>query len=54
MINLLLKSGLTVVIFFTDEKNLQRFGLTGELNSIESYYMILPFQSQFLVLQLVK
>ena len=41
--------------FYIDEKNQQKFGLTGELISVKSYYMIIPsFQSQFLVLQLVK
>ena len=41
--------------FFIDEKNLQKLGLTGELISVYSYYMIIPsFQSYFLVLQLVK
>ena len=41
--------------FFLDEKNLQKLGLTGEPISVYSYYMIIPsFQSQFLVLQLVK
>ena len=41
--------------FFIDEKSLQRFGLTAEVISVSSYYMIiLSFQSQFLVLQLVK
>ena len=34
--------------FFIDEKNLQKLGLTGELISVYSYYMIIPsFQSQF-------
>ena len=38
--------------FFIDEKNLQKLGLTGELISVNSYYMtIRSFQSQFLVLQ---
>ena len=32
--NLLLKSMLTVVIFFIDERNLQKLGLTGELISV--------------------
>ena len=41
--------------FFIDEKDLQKLGLIGELISAYSYYMIIPvFQSQFLVLQLVK
>ena len=40
--------------FFIDEKNLQKLGLTGELISVNSYYMtIRSFQSQFLVLQVV-
>ena len=39
---------------FIDEKNLKKIGLTGELSSVQSYYMIIPsFQSQFSVLQLV-
>ena len=41
--------------FFIDEKNLQKLGLTGELISVYSYYMIIPcFQNHFLVFQLVK
>ena len=41
--------------FYIDEKNQQKSGLTGELISVKSYYMIIPsFQSQFVVLQLVK
>ena len=41
--------------FFIDEKNLQKLGLAGELISAYLYYMIiLSFQSQFMVLQLVK
>ena len=41
--------------FFIDQKNLQKLGLTGELISVYSYYMIInSFQSQFLVLQLAK
>ena len=41
--------------FFVDEKKLLKLGVTGELISVHSYYMIIPsFQSQFLVLQLVK
>ena len=41
--------------FYIDEKNLQKFGLTGELLSVGSYYMRIPsFQSQILVLHLVK
>ena len=41
--------------FFTDEKNLQKLGLTGEVISAYLYCMIiLSFQSQFMVLQLVK
>ena len=41
--------------FYIDEKNQQKFGLAGELISVKSYYMIIPsFQSQFVVLQLVK
>ena len=31
IINLLLKSGLTIVIFFVDDKNLQKFSLKGEV-----------------------
>ena len=31
MINLLFESGITVVIFFIDERNLKKFGLTAEL-----------------------
>ena len=41
--NLLLKSELTVVI-----------SLTGEIISAYLYYMIISFQGQFMVLQLVK
>ena len=41
--------------FFIDEKNLQNLGLTGQLISAYLYYMIiLSFQSQFVVLRLVK
>ena len=41
--------------FFIDEKNLEKLGLTGELIFAYLYYMIiLSFQSQFMVLQLVK
>ena len=41
--------------FFIDDKILQKLGLTGELISAYLYYMIiLSFQRQFLVLQLVK
>ena len=41
--------------FFIDEKNLQKLGLLGELISAYLYYMIiLSFQRQFMVLQLVK
>ena len=41
--------------FFIDEKNPQKLGLTGELISVYSYYMIIPcFQNHFLVFQLVK
>ena len=42
----LLKSGLTITNVFIDEKNLQKSGMTGELISVHSYYMILSsFQS---------
>ena len=34
MLNLLLKSGLSVAIFFIDEKKMQKFGLTGEFISV--------------------
>ena len=41
--------------FFIDVKNLQKLGLAGELISAYLYYMIiLSFQSQFVILQLVK
>ena len=41
--------------FFIDVKNLQKLGLAGELISAYLYYMIiLSFQSQFMILQLVK
>ena len=41
--------------FFIDEKNLQILDVKGEILSVYLYYMIIPsFQSQFLVLQLVK
>ena len=41
--------------FYTEEVKLQKRSLTGEVISVESYYMINPFfQSQFLVLQLFK
>ena len=41
-----MKSGLTVVIFFIDEKSLQKLGVTGELLSALLYYMIIhSFQS---------
>ena len=50
IINFLLKSGLTVAIFFLEEKKLEKLGLTGEFTSAHAYYMIIPsFQSQFLV-----
>ena len=41
--------------FFIDVKNLPKLGLAGELISAYLYYMIiLSFQSQFMILQLVK
>ena len=41
--------------FFIDKKHLQKFGLPGEVTSVQSYYMTtLSFQSQVLVLQSVK
>ena len=41
--------------FFIDEKNLEKLGVTGELLSVYSYYMMIRFfHSQVLVLQLVK
>ena len=41
--------------FFIDEKNLQNLGLIGELIFAYLYYIIiLSFQIQFVVLQLVK
>ena len=41
--------------FFIDEKTFEKLGLTGERISAYLYYMIiLSFQRQFMVLQLVK
>ena len=41
--------------FFIDEKNFPKFDLTGELISVQSYYIIIrSLKSQFLVLQFVK
>ena len=41
--------------FFIDEKNLQKLGVTGELLSVYSYYMMIrSFYSQVLVLKLIK
>ena len=41
--------------FIIDNRNWQKFGLRGELIYVYSHYIIiLSFQSQFLVLQLVK
>ena len=34
---LLLKSGLTVALFFIDEESLQKFDLTGEFSSVYPY-----------------
>ena len=50
-----MKNGITVAIFFVDEKNVEKLGVTGDLLSVYSYYMMIPsFYSQVLVLQLVK